>query len=161
MIENKAAQSARRFGAQAPKSISTPAVADARWTQAIKRGTSVRQKLIEAEGGSFSVDEAARELGVSKSALLMRFANGKLIAWCGEGQNAVRLPVWQFSNGQVVPGLEDVLAVLDDGNWLDDFGRIFFFLSNVGFHGGERPLDRLRRGEIHKVVQAAQGYAQD
>lgn len=134
------------------------AKADNRLANAIARGITARQKLIEAEGGSLSAEEAAQELGISKAAMLKRYQKGHIIAWREERQNAVRFPVWQFSDHKVLDGLEEVLKLLNGGSRLDDFGRMLFFLSNMGFLGGKRPLDCLRAGELNKVLQAAEGY---
>jgi len=132
--------------------------ADNRVANAVARGIGVRQKLIEAEGGSLSAEEAARELGISKTAILKRYQKGRIIAWREERQNAARFPIWQFKDNKVLDGLEEVLKVLDSGSLLDDFGRMIFFLSNRGLLGGKRPLDCLRAGEVNKVLQAAEGY---
>jgi hypothetical protein len=134
--------------------------ADNRLANAIARGIPARQKLLEAEGGGLSAEAAARHLGISKAAILKRYQKGKLLAWREERQNAVRFPVWQFREGQVLPGMEETLAALDAGSRLDDFGRILFFLSNMGFLGGERPLDLLRESRLNKVLQAAAGYGE-
>jgi hypothetical protein len=133
---------------------------DQRLVQAFERGTTVRGKLTEAEGGSLSAEEAAKELGMSKVAILKRFQKGRILAWREERQKAIRFPVWQFQDGKVLNGLEDALAKLRAGSRLDDFGRMLFFLSNSRFLGGKRPLDGLRDGELHKVLQAAEGYGQ-
>lgn len=131
---------------------------DSRLANAIARGISARQKLMEAEGGSLSAEEAARELGISKTAILKRYQKGRLVAWREERQHAVRFPVWQFQDHKVLDGLEEVLRVLNEGSRLDDFGRLLFFHASLGFLGGKRPLDCLRVGEAHKVLKAAQGY---
>src|SRR6266436_2988117 len=44
------------------------AKADNCLANALARGITVRQKLMEAEGGSLSAEEAAREIGISKTA---------------------------------------------------------------------------------------------
>ncbi len=125
---------------------------------AIARGIPVRQKLKEVEGGSLSAEDAARQIGISKTAILKRYQKGQIIAWRLERQNAVRFPVWQFKEHKVLDGLEDILKVLNAGSRLDDFGRVLFFLSNMGFLGGKRPLDCLRAGDVKKVLQAAEGH---
>ncbi len=134
------------------------AKADNRLISAMARGITVRRKLREAEGGSLSAEEAARELGISKAAILKRYHKGRIIAWREERQNAARFPVWQFQDGKVLKGLEEVLQILNAGSRLDDFGRMLFFLSNMGFLGKKRPVDCLRAGEVNKVLQAAQGH---
>jgi len=131
---------------------------DNRLANVIARGIPARQKLVEAEGGSFSAAEAAHELGISKTAILKRYQKGQLIAWRQKRQNAVRFPVWQFQDGRVLDGIEPALKVLNAGSRLDDFGRMLFFLSNSRFLGGQRPLDCLRRARVSKVLQAAEGY---
>ena len=134
--------------------------ADNRQAVAIARGIPARRKLAEDEGGSLSADEAAKEIGISKQAILKRYQKGQIIAWREERQSAVRFPVWQFRDHKVLDGIEETLQALNTGNRLDDFGRMLFFLSTKGFLEGMRPIDCLREGEITKVVQAAQGYVE-
>jgi hypothetical protein len=134
------------------------AKADNRLADAMARGVTVRQKLIESDGGSLSAEEASRELGLSKTALLKRYHKGQIIAWRAERQNAARFPVWQFKDRKMLAGLADVLKILKTGRPLDDFGRMLFFLSNMSFLGKKRPLDCLRAGKVSKVLQAAEGY---
>ena len=131
---------------------------DNRLANAIARGITARQKLLQEEGGSVSAEEASRHLGISKAAILKRYQKGQLIAWREERQNAVRFPVWQFQEHKVLDGLEQVLAALNERSRLDDFGRMLFFLSTFGFLGGKRPLDLLRAGKLSKVLEATQGY---
>jgi hypothetical protein len=134
------------------------AKSDNRLGNAIARGITARQKLIAAEGGSLSAEEAAQELGISKAAILKRYQKGQLIAWREERQNAVRFPLWQFQDHKVLDGIEETLKLLNAGSRLDDFGRMLFFLSTRRFLGGKRPLDCLREGDLKKVLQAAEGY---
>ncbi len=134
--------------------------ADSQLARAIARGIPVRRKLVEDEGGSFSAEEAAQALKISKQAILKRYQKGQLIAWREERQSAVRFPVWQFRDQKVLDGIEETLKALSVGDRLDDFGRMLFFLSNHGFLGGKRALDCLREGEVNKVIQAAQGYVE-
>jgi hypothetical protein len=131
---------------------------DLRVQEALERGAEVRRKLMEAEGGSLSAQNASRGLNMTKAAVLKRYHKGRLLAWRDEKQNAIRFPVWQFKDGKVLTGLETVLETLKAGPQLDDIGRVLFFLSNSRFLGGKRPLDCLREGELHKAVQAAEGY---
>jgi hypothetical protein len=144
---------AKAFGQEFP--VAEP---DNRLANAIARSIPARQKLVEAEGGSFSAEAAAHGLGISKTAILKRYHKGQLIAWREERQNAVRFPVWQFQDGRVLVGIEPALKVLNAASRLDDFGRMLFFLSNSRFLGGKRPLDCLRGARVNKVLQVAEGY---
>jgi hypothetical protein len=127
---------------------------------AVARGWETRQQLAEAEGGSLSSDEAARMLGISKTAVLKRLESGRLLAWREERLKAARFPRWQFDErGQVLAGLEDVLECLGQDAHLDAWGRILFFLQTKPGLGGQRPLDYLRGGKVNEVCRAAEAYA--
>ena len=91
----------------------------------------VRQQMAVEEGGSISSDEAAH-FGVSKTAVLKRCQKGRLLAWREERQGAVRFPIWQFREGRGLQGLEQALAVLNQGHRLDDWGNVLFFLHTSG-----------------------------
>ncbi|HWQ92679.1 MAG TPA: hypothetical protein VN673_13475 [Clostridia bacterium] len=132
---------------------------DNRLANAIARGMTARQKLVQAEGGSLSAEAAAERLGITKPAILKRYQKGRLVAFREEKQNAVRFPVWQFKDDRVMDGLEEVLQVLNAGAPLDDFGRLLFFLSTPSLLGGKRPLDCLREGKPGPALQAAHAYA--
>src|SRR5260221_6023186 len=56
------------------------AKADNRLANAVARGITVRQKLMQVEGGSLSAEKAARELGISKTAILKRDQKAHIIA---------------------------------------------------------------------------------
>ena len=130
---------------------------DNRLANALIRGMEAREKLRNAEGGSLSAENAADLLGISKAAVLKRYLKGQIVAWREEKQNAVRFPRWQFDDRHVLNGLEEALDILR-GKPLDDYGRMLFFLTNVGFLGGHRPLDCLRQGDIGSALQAAEVY---
>ncbi len=127
---------------------------------AIARGLSARQQLIAEEGGSLSADDAAREIGLSKSAILSRYHHGNIMGWREERQNAVRFPVWQFSENHVIPGIEEALGALNEGARLDDWGRMLFFLQKNRRLNGRRPLDYLRENKLGPVLLAARAYVE-
>jgi hypothetical protein len=131
-----------------------------RLAHALARGLSARQQLMEEEGGSLSADDAAREIGLSKTAILNRFHNGRIIGWREERQNAVRFPVWQFHEHKVIPGIEETLNALAQGDRLDDWGRVLFFLQKNLRLNGRRPLDCLRENNLGPVLLAAQAYVE-
>jgi len=129
--------------------------ADNGLAKARARGITARRKLMEADGGSLSAEEAAGELGISQAAILKLYHRGQIIAWNDGRPNAARFPVWQFKDRELLDGLEETLKILSAGCRLDDFGRMLFFLSNQGFLEGKRALDCLRAGEVNKVLRAA------
>lgn len=131
-----------------------------RVARALSRGLTARHELATAEGGSLSSEEVADLLGISKTAVLKRFHAGRLLAWRDERQNAVRFPAWQFDQGRVLAGLGEALAVLAEGERLDDWGRVLFFLQSSAVLRGGRPLDALREGRAGAVVKAARAYVE-
>lgn len=134
---------------------------EAKAVRARVRGLGIRQELMEAEGGSCSSDEVARQLGISKTAVFKRLSAGKLLAWREERLQAARFPCWQFDeHGQVLAGFEEVLAVLAGDDRLDVWARVLFFLQERPAFGGRRPLDLLRDGRIREVRVAAEAYVE-
>lgn len=134
---------------------------DQKLAQAHVRGLEVRQNLLEAEGGSWSSEEVARLLRISKTAVLKRLSSGRLLAWREERLQAARFPRWQFDeHGQVLDGLEDVLAMLKQDARLDVWGKVLFFLQEKPGQTGRRPLDLLRAGKLKEVRLAAEAYAE-
>ncbi|WP_367875048.1 hypothetical protein [Luteolibacter sp. Populi] len=120
------------------------------------RGAVAREDLKRSEGGSLSADAAAELLGISKAAVLKRYQKGQLIGWREAKQNAVRFPVWQFQDDNLLPGLSEVLELFRTAPWLDDWARVVFFLSPLSSMKGKRPLDLLREGDLRGVLSAAQ-----
>ncbi len=128
---------------------------------ALARGSLMQQELKEAEGGSLSSEEAARLLGISKTAILKRLDKGKLLAWREERLKAARFPVWQFdSDGKLLPGLREVLECFENQSHLDDWAKVLFFLQNKSRLGDKRPLDLLRDGDLSAVLREAEAYAE-
>jgi len=129
-----------------------------RLANALARGLSAREQLVAEEGGSRSADDAAREIGISKTAILNRYHRGSIIGWREERQNAVRFPLWQFQDHRVIPGLEQVLELINRDGRLDDWGRLLFFLQKNLRLNGKRPLDYLRENSVDPVLLAARAY---
>jgi len=124
-------------------------------TMALLRGRVVREELKQEEGGSISSAEAAERLGISKTAVLKRYHSGQLLGWKEARQGAVRMPVWQFKEDNMLPGLRETLEVLNQASWMDDWGRVVFFLNRRTSLEGQRPLDLLRTGNTYRVRQSA------
>jgi len=129
---------------------------------AMVRGVLEQQSIKESEGGSVSAEGARPFLGnITRQAVLDRFKKGRLLGWRENRQNAVRFPIWQFSPKGVLPGLEEVLAVLRASPAVDEWGAILFFLNKRDSLEAQRPLDALREGKIDAVKRAAYGFAAD
>ena len=131
-----------------------------RMAKAIARGLSVRERMAAEEGGSMFADETGRLLGMTKQSVLNLYHAGKLLGWRTEKQRAIRFPVWQFVENRRLVGLEEVLAKLNAGGVLDDWGRIGFFLQSHGVVDNQRPLDLLRQNRLDLVLKAAEAYVE-
>lgn len=120
------------------------------------RAVDAKRWLLEAEGGVCSGEDLARELRLSRTTVDNRRKANKLIA-LDTGRHGFAYPVWQAHEGRVLPGLEDVLAALEDyGPW----AQAGYLLSANSWLGGETPLAELQRGHIDRVLHAAEAYAQ-
>lgn len=119
------------------------------------RGRLAREELKQRNGGSISAAEAAEKIGISKTAVLKRYHEGKMLGWREARQDAVRFPVWQFADDNLLPGIPEVLAILNQAPWMDDWSRILFFLNRHSSLGEKSPLDLLKKGRHERVMWAA------
>jgi hypothetical protein len=122
--------------------------------QAKIRGISAKRQLLEAEGGCFSSNEAAKALGISREAVNKRRQQGKLIG-LPEGRS-FRYPIWQFQAGQTLPGLETVLKHLK----VQDPWMQIAWMLNDNLRLGRSPLAQLQSGSIQSVAEAACLYGE-
>ncbi len=159
--EHGPATLARLLNVAFDRSLGTREPRAARLARAVMRGMETRQQLAEAEGGSLSSEEVARMLRISKTAVLKRLAAGRLLAWREERLQAARFPRWQFNeHGEVLAGFTDVLAILQQDERLNAWGKVLFFLQGKGGPVGRRPLDWLREGKLKEACRAARAYAE-
>lgn len=126
-------------------------------TEARLRGLRMRERLLGAAGRAVSAGEAGELLGgISRQAVDKRRRAGRLLALPAGGRG-YRYPVWQFAEGGVLPGLEEVLPdfAVDDP-WM----RAAFFLGGNVRLEGAIPLEELRRGRVEEVRRAARSYGE-
>ena len=110
----------------------------------------------------FSASEAARFLGVAKSTVTRKVDRNEVLGF-RVFTNALRIPVEQFVDGSVVPGIPQVLAMFtekpNDGERYTDHRGAWYFLNTTIFPGDSapRPIDRLkasmRNRETHNVIK--------
>lgn len=131
--------------------------ADDPLTPARLRGLQARDAMLAAEGGTLSAERVGALLHISRQAVDKRRAAGKLLA-VEIGRRGYLYPVWQLSDASdVLPGLEEILALLAEH---PPFAKLRFFLSGNHRLAGDRPLDRLRRGDLKPVRRAAQAFGE-
>lgn len=115
------------------------------------RGLAARERLIKAEGGSLSVSQVEKMLGISRQAIHKRCSKGKLIA-LSTSKRGYLFPKWQFTEEGILPGLEEVIAELDED---DPWMQASFMLNPNIWLDGVSPLEMLRQGKIKEVIMAA------
>ena len=119
-------------------------------------GLQARDHLLRAAGGTFTSQQMATALGLTRQAVDNRRRTGKLLA-LAFGKRGYRYPAWQVDQGRTVPGLDAVLAELRD---LDPWTQLAFVLNPNTWLDDETPLAVLRRGEIDRVREAAAAYGE-
>lgn len=121
------------------------------------RGLQARNTLLAQEGGMWSAQQAADHLRVSRQAIDKRLRLGKLLA-IETGRHGRQIPAWQFTEGGVLQGLEEILAALEGH---DAWVKLSFFLSPNTLTDNLRPLDVLREGaRLDVVLRAARLHGQ-
>lgn len=134
-----------------------PSDAALRATQARLRAIRLRRELMERDGGFVSSESAGEILGLTRQAVHARLRKGRLLALT-DPHGPARFPIWQFTDqGTTLPGLEDVLAALED---FDPWMKILFFLGHLPSLRNRRALDVLRAGDLQSVLDAAASYGE-
>lgn len=120
------------------------------------RGLTMRERLVQAEGGVLRVEQVAKHLGLTRQAVDKRRRSGKLLA-LDTGRRGYAYPSWQLGPRGTLPGFEQILA---DLNVQDPWMQVAFFLSGDPRLNGATPLEELRRGNVEGVRRAARGYGE-
>ncbi len=103
-----------------------------------------------------SAAKAAEVTGRSRQALERLRREGRLLAL--RGGNQWRYPRWQFepdAPGGILPGLEEVLRILD----FSPMGTAFWLLEPYERLGGDPPIELLRRHRPEPVIQLAREHS--
>ena len=120
------------------------------------RGILVKQQLIEASGGTYNSKEVADLLGISRQAVDKRRKNSKLIG-IPKGKGSYLYPVWQFTSGKTIAGLELVMNVIKD---LDPWMQVTFMLNPCD-ENQKNPIALLEEGSSDRAVEKAKIYLND
>lgn len=103
------------------------------------------------EGSFLSAAGAADLLGVAKSTITRRIHKNEMIGFY-TFTNKLQIPVEQFEDGTVVPGIPQVLVMFNEksveGGTYADHKHAWRFLDTVVYPGSPspRPIDRLKEG---------------
>jgi hypothetical protein len=120
------------------------------------QGLEARQQLLNAEGGTWTVDQVASYLRVSRQSVDKRRRAGKLLALT-VGRRGYLYPSWQFDRHGVLRGWETLLRVSETQ---DPWARVIFMLSPNDRLENKRPIDALRAGNVDEVKAVASAFGQ-
>jgi len=105
---------------------------------------------------ALSVNQAADRIGVDSSRIRHRIGDGRLIGWKDRG--GWRLPAWQFTDHDVLPGLETVLAGMPQDQPALVLAK-FMTTAQDDLELGERPVSPrewlLAGGSARRVAELA------
>lgn len=119
------------------------------------RGARIKRDLLMESGGSLGAGKVAELLKISRQGVSKRRQSNALLA-LKAGERFV-FPAWQFSGGNVLPGLKRVLrAFTIEDPWM----RLAFFFNAESRLEGRRPVDVLRDGDVEAVCAAAAAYGE-
>ncbi len=115
------------------------------------RGLQERERLLQAEGGTWDAVAVASHLRLTRQAVNRRRQKGALLA-LDAGRRGFIYPAWQFTRQGTVAGLEHVLDALRPHDpWMQ---QAFVLAPNVRLDG-QTPLAAMRAGRSDEVVEAA------
>jgi hypothetical protein len=121
-----------------------------------QRGEQAKRDILALQGDMLNSAEVATRLGLDGEEVERRRQDGLLLALPTEA-NKYGFPVWQFRDGGVLSGLEDVLGHMSVRSpWM----RAQFFLTGDLRLNGRTPLEMLLRGEVDAVRRAAAAYGE-
>lgn len=118
--------------------------------QARERGKKYRQQSIQA---AFTAQEITDILKISDEELAQLRRSNKII-FLDDGNSYV-YPKCQFDRDKIIDGIDRVIAQLPiQEGWT----QLIFLESGDPTLDGNKPIDRLRKGDISAVVVAAGNY---
>ncbi|WP_148218013.1 hypothetical protein [Opitutus terrae] len=127
---------------------------DAAFERVKLRSASVELEVRRLDGGGLSDSEFADKLGIASRRRIRAYREkGKLFAW-KKGARTLRYPAWQIHEGALLPGLAEVLSILDRRK-MSPLAIADYFLSESDELDGNRPLDLLRKNHVEPVLAHA------
>lgn len=142
------------MSAEPKRTVSAEAYEPDARARAVLRGIAHAEEDLKAAGGTYEVDDVRALLrGVSRQAVDKKVADGSLLAVLGPNGRR-RFPTAQFADdGSPIKGLREVSAAL---GYSSRWAVLNFLVNAHDLLGEERPIDALRRGDVDRVVEAAE-----
>jgi hypothetical protein len=121
-------------------------------------GERLVEVLKEAEGGAWTGAALQSRFGLTSAVLHRRRKEHRILCW-RDAQHEFHYPQWQFTpTGALLPGLQEVLQTFRSS---DEWRLMSYFLGPRQQLDDRRPLDLLREGNHHRVLEHARVHAQE
>jgi hypothetical protein len=140
-------------GDDAINEISEFAYAPGPRAKAVLKGIEIAEEDLRKSGGSYDLKQVRALMhGVSRQRIDKRVREGSLLAIPGPS-NKRRYPAVQFkADGTVIEGLKVVQEALPTKN---GFAVLSFLVRPDHRLGDRKPIEVLKAGEVHLVIEAA------
>lgn len=109
------------------------------------RGAEAFAKQLRGAGGTCSIDEVSRLLGISKSEVKEQTGSGLLGI---ELQGEIVYPCWQFNGDSIVDNFTEIMAMVKTDS---PVGLVQFFLTTDG-DLKKKPIDVLKGGDTKELA---------
>jgi len=126
------------------------------FTAARLRGVRERERLLSEEGGTWTAEQVAKHLRLTRQTVNLRRKQGSLLG-LDAGRHGFRYPAWQFARAGAIEGLEQTLAALKH---LDPWLQQSFMLGKNARLKDKRAIDVLRDRDVPSVVRAASAFGE-
>ena len=131
---------------------------DSEFEAAKRAAIGVEEEIRSAEGGSLTEARFGTLLGIGSIKTIRKYrAAGRILAW-KSGRSRWLYPAWQIHRGKLLPGLSEVLAVLNREKGLTPFSIAVLFIYPSDDLGEKSPLQLLRANRVADVVAFARRY---
>jgi hypothetical protein len=119
--------------------------------RALLRGVELAQQDLADSGGSFTLEQVLKLLGVTRQRVHEKVQQGELFSVKAPG-GRIRFPVVQFTQDGPIEGLKEVVRVFPSKNpWM----LLNFLVHPDSRLGDRKPIDLLKQGDTQPVVGAA------
>lgn len=120
------------------------------------RGVRERERLLSEEGGTWTAEQVARHLRLTRQTVNLRRKQGTLLG-LDAGRHGFRYPAWQFARTGTIRGLDETLTALKQ---LDPWMQQAFMLGKNARLKDKRAIDVVRDGDVSAVVKAAAAFGE-
>jgi hypothetical protein len=120
------------------------------------RGIKARNTMLNDQGHPWKSSDVAKYLDISVQAVSKK-RSAKKILGLSLGKRGYVYPCWQFANNGILPGLSEIISILEAG-LVPDWDKLRFFISGDFRLSGKTPLEYLQGSNLELVKLAAKAY---